>query len=142
VHLTAGLNRVAFETSITNESGPVSIEAEVRIPNDTFADNNKFRNSIVVKGPPRILYAEERAESAQYFASALKMDGFVVNSTNAAGIPSTVGELDAYDAVILSDIPAGSLTPQQMRALATYVQDLGGGLIFTGGENVYGETGY
>jgi Ca-activated chloride channel homolog len=142
VHLTAGMNRVAFETSIKDQSGPVSIEAEVRIPNDTFADNNKFRNSIVVKGQPRILYAEDRAESAKYLESALKMDGFVVNSTSAVRIPSTVGELDAYDAIILSDIPAGSLTPQQMRAIATYVQDLGGGLIFAGGENVYGENGY
>ena len=142
VHLTPGMNRIAFETSIKDESGPVSIEAEVRIPNDTFADNNKFRNSIVVKGLPRILYAEGHAESAKYLESALKMDGFVVNSTSAAAIPSTVGQLDAYDAVILSDISASSLTPQQMRAIATYVQDLGGALIFTGGDNVYGENGY
>ena len=142
VHLTAGMNRVAFETSIKDQSGPVSIEAEVRIPNDTFADNNKFRNSIVVKGQPRILYAEGQAESAKYLESALKMDGFVVNSTSAARIPSTVGELDAYDAIVLSDVPASSLTPQQMRAIATYVQDLGGGLIFAGGENDYGESGY
>jgi Ca-activated chloride channel homolog len=142
VHLTPGMNRVAFETSIKDESGPVSIEAEVNIPNDSFADNNKFRNSIVVKGLPTILYAEGHAESARYLESALKMDGFVVKTTGPSEVPSSVGELDAYDAIVLSDILPSSLSPQQMRAIATYVQDLGGGLIFAGGENVYGESGY
>jgi hypothetical protein len=38
VRVTPGLNRVAFETSINNEDGPTSIEADVTSANDDFAN--------------------------------------------------------------------------------------------------------
>ena len=50
--------------------------------------------------------------------------------------------LDTYDTIILSDVARSSLTDRQMNSIATYVRDLGGGLIFAGGENTYGEAGY
>ena len=142
VQLTHGLNRVAFETSIKDESGPITIEAEVRIPSDSFAGNNTFRSSIVVKGLPKVLYVEGHAESARYLESALRMEGFIVNTVASNAIPANVGELDAYDAIVLSDVAATSLTARQMQAMATYVENLGGGLILAGGENNYGEGGY
>src|SRR5436309_13343958 len=37
VQLIPGLNRVAFETSVKDESGPVTLEAEVSTPDDSFA---------------------------------------------------------------------------------------------------------
>ena len=142
VQLIRGLNRVTFETSIRNESGPVTLEADVRIPNDSFAGNNKFRSSIVVRGLPKILYVEGHAPSARYLESALRREGFIVNTVPSNAIPRTVGELDAYDAIVLSDVPATSFSRQQMQSMATYVQELGGGLILAGGENNYGEGGY
>ena len=48
VQLVRGLNRVAFETSIKDETGPVIIDAEVKAADDPFPQNNKFRTSIVV----------------------------------------------------------------------------------------------
>src|SRR5207253_10019883 len=45
-------------------------------------------------------------------------------------------------AIVLSDVARNSLTDQQMKLLATYVRDLGGGFILAGGENNYGEGGY
>ena len=42
VQLAPGINRIAFETSIKSESGPVTVEAEVSAPGDTFPNNNKF----------------------------------------------------------------------------------------------------
>ena len=50
VQLIRGLNRVAFETSIKDEAGPVIIDAEVKAADDPFPQNNKFRSSIVVQG--------------------------------------------------------------------------------------------
>jgi uncharacterized membrane protein len=142
VQLIRGLNRVAFETSIKDEGGPVVIEAEVKSFGDPFPDNNKFRSSILVQGRPKILYVESHAQSARYLQSALTSEGLNVNTVDPGRVPSTLEELDAYDAVVLSDVARNSLTEQQMKTLATYVRDLGGGFILAGGENNYGEGGY
>src|SRR6266516_3624607 len=58
VQLIRGLNRVAFEGSIKDEAGPVTLEAEVKAVREPCPDNNKFRTSIVVQGRPKILYVE------------------------------------------------------------------------------------
>jgi uncharacterized membrane protein/uncharacterized protein YegL len=142
VQLIRGLNRVAFETSIKNEAGPVMLDAEVRTPNDPFLENNKFRTSIVVQGRPKILYVESHTQSAHYLQAALTNEGLNVNTVTSEMIPKTIEDLDAYDAVLLSDIARNSLTDQQMKTFATYVRDLGGGFILAGGENNYGEGGY
>ena len=143
VQLVQGINRVAFETNVKGESGPVTLEAEVTTPEDTFLENNKFRNSVVVNGQPRILYVEGRGQSAQYLPAALRTEGYTVTSLDAAALPSKPAELDSYDAVLLSDVARNNLSGPQMTALASYVRDLGGGFILSGGENTYGgEDGY
>jgi uncharacterized membrane protein len=142
VALLRGLNRVAFETSIKDDTGPVMIDAEVKTANDPFLANNKFRSSIVVQGRPKILYVEGHAQSARYLQTALTNEGLNVNTVTPATIPGTIEELDTYDAVLLSDVARNSLSDQQMKFLASYVRDLGGGFILAGGENNYGEGGY
>jgi Ca-activated chloride channel homolog len=142
VQLIRGLNRVAFETSIKDEAGPVLIDAEVKAAGDPFPDNNKFRSSIVVQGRPKILYVESHAQSARYLQAALTNEGLNVNTVSPAMIPNTIEELDAYEAIVLSDVARNNLTDPQMKMLATYVRDLGGGFILAGGENNYGEGGY
>src|SRR6266699_2254416 len=142
VQLIRGLNRIAFDASIKDDAGPVTLEAEVKAPGDPFADNNKFRSSLVVEGKPKILYVEGHPQSAKYLQTALTNEGLNVNTVAPGMIPTSVEQLDAYDALLLSDVPRSSLTEEQMRSLATYVRDLGGGFILAGGENNYGEGGY
>jgi len=142
VQLIRGLNRVAFETSIKDEAGPVMLDTEVRVQGDPFPENNKFRSSIVVQGRPRILYVESHAQSAQYLENALVHEGLNVKTVTPTTIPNSIEELDSYDAVVLSDVARNNLSDQQMKTFATYVRDLGGGFILAGGENNYGEGGY
>jgi Ca-activated chloride channel homolog len=120
----------------------VLIDAEVKAAGDPFPDNNKFRSSIVVQGRPKILYVESHAQSARYLQTALTNEGLNVNTVSPAMIPNTIEELDAYEAIVLSDVARNNLTDPQMKILATYVRDLGGGFILAGGENNYGEGGY
>src|SRR5205809_3168936 len=142
IQLIRGLNRIAFDASIKDDAGPVTLEAEVKAPGDPFADNNKFRSSLVVEGRPKILYVEGHPQSAKYLQTALTNEGLNVNTVPPSMIPTSVKQLDAYDALVLSDVPRNSLNEEQMRSLATYVRDLGGGFILAGGENNYGEGGY
>src|SRR5881296_682085 len=141
VQLVRGGNRIPFETSLKNESGPVPLEAEVRPEGDSFAVNNRFRESIVVNGRPKILYIEGRAQSARYFEAALQIEGFAVTTIGPASVPASAAGLDSYGAVVLSDVARSSLNEQQMAALANYVRELGGGFILAAGETSHGGDG-
>src|SRR5262249_41041881 len=78
----------------------------------------------------------------QYLQKALTLEGLVVDVVGPDQLPSTVKALDAYDAVILSDVDPKSLSAQQMNSVEAYVRELGGGFILAGGENIYGKDGY
>ena len=141
VDLELGINRIAFEVRPT-DTGPTMIEAEVRLAGDRFPDNNVFRQSVIVDGPPRILYIEGRTESADYLLNVLEGEGIEVELTTPEEAPLLLEELDTYAAIILSDVEAKTMTPVEMEALAIYVRELGGGFLLVGGESVYGEDGY
>jgi Ca-activated chloride channel homolog len=142
VPLTAGLNRIQFETEISNASGPVTLEAEARVDNDPFVANNRFREGITVLDRPKILYAEGHKESSPYLARALNVEGLATDIVTPDQIPSSVEKFGSYDAVILSDVPRAILTDQQMDSIRTYVRDIGGGLVFAGGESSFGREGF
>ncbi len=141
VELAEGINRIGFE-ALVDETGPITLEVELRVDGERFVDNNTFRESVVVDGQPRVLYIEGHQESAHYLTDALELEGIEVDTIGPSAVPSTVDRFDAYEAVILSDVRADELTPRQMDAMATYVRDLGGGFILAAGESVYGEEGY
>ncbi len=141
VLLNKGLNRVEFETQITGDGGPVTLEAEVRAAGDPFPENNTFRKGVLVQGQPKILYLEAHKESAHSLEQALKAEGLTTDVRAANQIRISPEELSAYDAVVISDLPRSSLTDQEMSAIRDYVWE-GGGLIFAGGENSYGQQGY
>jgi uncharacterized membrane protein len=60
----------------------------------------------------------------------------------AAGFPKTREELFAYRAVVLGSIEASAFTLDQLRMLADFVSERGGGLIALGGRLSFGEGGY
>jgi Ca-activated chloride channel homolog len=142
VRLVKGLNRIAFETQLKDDAGPVTLEATVKASGDPFNDNNRYLQSVVIEGKPRILYIEGHRESAKYLYTALTNEGFKVDAVSPNDVPDTVDRLDAYDLVVLSDVLRSNLTDNQMKAMAAYVRDLGGGFILAGGENNYGQGGY
>src|SRR5207247_10546468 len=101
-----------------------------------------FRTTMRVRGRQRNRDGEGRRQGARYLEAALRAVGFSVTTVPPTAIPANVEVLDGYDAIMLSDVARNLLNDQQMRSMATYVRDLGGGLILAGGENNYGEGGY
>jgi len=142
LRLVAGMNRIAFETRVHDESNTIVLTANVKASGDTLAENNTFRQPVVVNGRPRILYVESYAAGAQYLQKALSIEGLLVDVTSPKEMPSTAAALDRYDAVILSDADPKTVSASQMSSIETYVRDLGGGFILAGGENIYGKEGY
>ena len=57
-------------------------------------------------------------------------------------MPDNLADLQNYELLILSNVPATALSQRQMEIARTYVQDLGGGFMMLGGEQSFGLGGY
>jgi uncharacterized membrane protein len=141
LQLRPGLNRVEFEVRL-GRPGLATLSAELAADGDRMAENNVVRQAAWVGARSRVLYVEGQADSARYLRDALAAQGMDVRVAAPAELPDGAAALNAYDALILSDVAAQSLSTAQMQAVESWVRDLGGGLLFASGENVFGEKGY
>jgi Mg-chelatase subunit ChlD len=142
VDLKPGDNDVTFR-SVVRVAGELTYALDVTdIPEDRFAENNRYAVTIAVPGKPFVLYVEGNTEHATYLAAALTAQDFDVDVRPPSELPSSIRELERYDFVILSDTPADQVSLTQQDALEEYVRDLGGGFLFAGGENGYGLGGW
>lgn len=113
---------------------------------DAELANNSSVITAPVRGRPRVLYIEgsalSNASSASYFKRALEHENIDVEVRSPRGMPSSAKELERYDLVFVSDVPAHFMGLAQMNAIERYVRDLGGGLVMAGGEDSFGSGGY
>ncbi|MGD7652958.1 MAG: VWA domain-containing protein [Verrucomicrobiales bacterium] len=123
-------------------SGESRWEAELLPDKDWFPVNNRVATTITVKGEPRILVLHQDEKEMRPLARAMKKQGLDLELRGERGLPDTMSELLAFDAVTLADVPATSLTTRQMELLRRYVADFGGGLAMLGSENSFGLGGY
>ena len=141
VQLTKGNTVVTFQQSIT-KPGNYEFKALIDCNSDTIAQNNVALGYTMVKGKPRVLYVEGEKGQEKYLSAALKSSDIDVETRDRSGIPNTLAQLRAYDMVILSDVPAWNLAPEQMEMIKSGVKDLGIGFTMIGGENSFGAGGY
>lgn len=141
VRLAEGENRVMF-TQTSTESGTLTYDAICRTTKDTRYDNNRALGLITVTGKPKVLLIDENESQARYLTRTLEDAEIRVDVRNGLGVPSELADLQNYDLVIFSDVPANRLNERQMERIRTYVQDLGGGFMMLGSENSFGLGGY
>mgnify|MGYP001572772566 FL=1 len=138
--LRPGSIRVLLAPRVT-AAGPQALE--IALQSDADAEPGHHRRlALVARARPRVLYVESRAASARYLRRALEEGGFAVDVLAPEAMPQTASALDAYAAVILSDVARRDLDDGRMEALERYVSDQGGGLIMAGGEAMYGLEGF
>jgi uncharacterized membrane protein/uncharacterized protein YegL len=137
--LSPGFSRVGFEVRLP-DAGLVDLQARIETAEDPFRVNDVRIETVSVGAAPKLLYVEGNPASARYLRGALESEGLDVTLGSAANLVGT--DWNAYDAVILSDVPVKSFDEETMRALERYVRDEEGGLIFAAGETSYGDEGY
>ncbi len=137
VQLAKGLTRVTLD-AVIEQPGAVTLEAAVALPGDPLAANDTMARGVWIDPRVRVLYLEGTPASARYLSSALSASGFDVSVRPPAALPSNRAELDAYDAVILSDVSLNAVSAAAQTALADWVEN-GGGLLVAGGDSVFGE---
>ena len=93
---------------------------------------------VSVSGRPSVLLVG--ATSAP-LTESLAGAGYRLRQVSAGDLPSPA-DLAAYDAVVLDDVPSGSLRADGARALTAYVEQAGGGLLILGGPQSLDAAGY
>jgi Mg-chelatase subunit ChlD len=134
VELKGGPQEVDFELS-PNLSGLVKYSADVELAGDQILGNNRFVALADVAGPPRVLLAAATPDDGRHLEETLAAQEFGVEATTTTLLPSTVDDLLGYDEVILAGVSPHELTPLRQAALATYVRDTGGGLLYVSGSH-------
>jgi uncharacterized membrane protein len=84
----------------------------------------------------------ENIEEIAALLPVLQNTGIQVDVVGPTDLPIGIAPLAAYKAVVMANVSATQLTDSRMRALQTYVRDLGGGLVVIGGPDSYGVGGY
>jgi Ca-activated chloride channel homolog len=146
VTLHEGVNRVKFKSQAKRAGFTTYRLRMAETARDTEKANNEAVMTTPVKGRPNVLYVEggvlREPGSAGYLERALEHENIDVEVRGPRGLPSSAKELEKYDLVLVSDVPAHFMGMAQMAALESYVRDLGGGLIMAGGEDSFGSGGY
>jgi uncharacterized membrane protein len=142
LELKAGNNDVTFK-SVVRMPGEVTYNLELsELSLDRFPENNRYATTVDVPGRPAVLYVEGSAAHASYFSNALTAQQFDVDVRSASAFPGSLKELERYDFVVLSDVPADKVSLASQDLIERYVKTLGGGFLFAGGAAGYGLGGW
>ncbi len=142
VDLPAGRTEVTFQ-SVVRVGGEVTYALELEPGgDDAFKENNRYRATLDVPGRPLVLYIEGQPARATYLSNALSAQQFDVDTRAPSSMPASLGELERFDFVILSDTPREAIPLAAQDLLERYVRDIGGGFLFAGGPSGYGLGGW
>jgi Mg-chelatase subunit ChlD len=146
VELREGKNLVKFKSEAEHAGATTYRLRLAKVEHDTETQNNEAVMSAPVKGKPHVLYVEggilREPGSASYLQKALEHENIDVTVRGPTGVPSNPKELEKYDLVLVSDVPAHLMGAGQMVALDKYVKEMGGGFIMAGGQDSFGSGGY
>ncbi len=115
---------------------------------DTIIENNQADSFTFVRGRGEVLYVDSaRDDGGRVLAEALRREGIEIRPANVIApeqFPVDLIALQNYDAVILNNVSRGQggLNETQQQVLASYVHELGGGLVMVGGEDAFGAGGW
>ena len=149
---------------VTSETGPRQLRFRIaREDGELIAENNARDALVTVTNDiEKVLYVEgEPRPEVKFMHRAIRDDKnlrlvtLVRTAENkffrlavedslelVAGFPKTREELFTYRGVILGSVEAGFFTVEQLRMLADFVGERGGGLLFLGGRKAFAEGGY
>ncbi len=109
---------------------------------DSVIENNRASAITFVGSEGSVLIVSETAEEAQPLEDALNAAEIQTRLVTSTGLPVTLPELAAFEAIILINQSAYASTAQQQELLRQYVHDTGGGLVMIGGPETFGAGGW
>lgn len=141
--LKSGIHAVVFDLPI-HQGGPQIFET-MWVPadgTDTITTNNTGLAVSFVSQGGLVLLVTQNQQGSLHLERLLQDAGLHVEVRTPQGVPRDSIGFSAFDAVILADIPRWSLDDLQEQHLYSFVHDVGGGLIMTGGPTAFGAGGW
>jgi Ca-activated chloride channel homolog len=145
VHLDPGrIHRfeAVFEPELT--SGPGGIQRAI---GDRNTENNRGEAFTITPGKGSVLILDgvtggDTRPGGSPLASVLRDSGLDVQVMAPEALPDNLLALQAYDLVILENVPAESISERGQQNLVAHVKDMGGGLVMVGGPDSFGAGGW
>ena len=120
---------------------------------DSRAVNNIAEGFTHARGAAKVLLIESKRGEHASLIKALREKKIEVDTllapTNDGGgdvgvdqLPTDIGQLQPYDAVILGNVPKDSFSANQIALLEKNVHDMGAGLVMLGGSSSFGAGGW
>jgi uncharacterized membrane protein len=141
VQLSAGKNLFGFPQTL-NEPDFYDYDVQVDAPGDPLPQNNRASGFVTVRGEPRILVVSADPEQDRTLAEALKTSQIELKLVGASAFPSSLAEMQSYDAIFISNLSAGDIGVERQKLLESAVHDFGVGLVCVGGDQTYAAGGY
>ena len=110
--------------------------------------NNTADAFTFVQGKGKVLYIDNAKDQngnrgpGDELARALVGEHINIDHQSLDGLQMNPVMLQGYDAVILANVPRGAMSAEQDKMLASYVHDMGGGLVMIGGNEAFGAGGW
>ncbi len=117
-------------------AGPLRIEARLEVEGDVRAGNDRLQAAAWVSPPMRVLLVGEGTGVIR-LGDILTGAGMPATIMAPSLLPSQLSRLEAWDAMVLADVPAASLGVDQQQAVAAFASDLGRGLLLTAGRQSF-----
>ncbi len=155
VELKPGKNVFSFQHRIDEVS--VYTYKAVFTPDDPQDDrvpqNNQATAFTHVRGKGRVLLIEDADHKGgfDFLASRLRENNIEVTMQSSDALFTSLAELQAYDCVVLANVPrssgldansVSSFSDEQIRMLVQNTERFGCGLVMLGGENSFGAGGW
>lgn len=113
---------------------------------DPIVQNNSGRVFVHVAGTARILIIENDEDEYRgehdAFAEVLRQEGMEIDIRPASQAFESLADLQAYDSIVLADVPRRQIDDERVRMIVQNTQSTGGGLLVLGGPNSYGAGGW
>jgi len=109
---------------------------------DSLVENNRAQGVTFVGREGWVLVVADSVEESQSFRAMLAEADIRHKVVSSDMMPSSLIELNGYEAVILLNQPAYNFSENQQDNLRQYVHDSGGGLVMVGGPESFGAGGW
>lgn len=139
-HFSHGSNPILFRDILEN-GGLHTYDVKLEVDGDPLTENNHGAGVVRVEPGQRLLVLNQDGKEDNC-TRALQSAKLSVDVAQASLHPLTQDSLERYRAVILENVPARDFGRLKMERLSQFVEDLGGGLMLTGGERSFGTGGY
>ncbi len=111
---------------------------------DSMSQNNRATNFTYSRGTGQVLLLEDHLhrDEFNFLVDQLRLQNIEVTVRPSNQLPTSLAELQAFDTVVLANVPREHFSDEQIEMLVSNTQRMGAGLVMLGGPNSFAAGGW